>query len=109
MNHPLNALQFIANASGEIENYKHLIANADTYSRAKEKAAFALGYIECMITFLNTAIHRDNNNFTGELSDVIDNWMASIYQSLANKAIATEQDNDIVLELLKRRDYHLAD
>ena len=64
------------------------------------------GYIDCMFTFLNTMLCMENNDFTGEFNDVLDDWMAALYQTLADKAIETKQDSETIHKLLCMRDEH---
>ena len=78
------------------------IEEASTYEDAKNKGRIALGYIDCMITYLNCMITMENNDFTGELGELLDSMLASLYQKLANKAIETKQGVEIVLTLLKK-------
>ena len=100
----LNTMMFVSNAAEEITGYKAAIKNADTYDTAKRIGNMALGYINCTITFLNTMICMENNDFTAEFDEVIEAWKKSIYQAVIDKAIETDQDNDTVWRLLKLRD-----
>ena len=100
----LNAIQFVANAAEEMADYKREIKNAESYEAAKRIGAQAVGYVNCMVTFLNTMIDAENNDFTGELDEVIDEWMKAIYQCVIDKAVETEQDRETIWKLLKKRD-----
>ena len=43
-----------------------------------------------------------------ELDDVLNDWMAKMYQAIADKAIETDQPHDVVLKLLQKRDEYRA-
>ena len=101
---PLNTFKFICNAAEEITNYKNTIKTAEDFDHAKKSGQAALGYINCMITFLNTMIDRENNDFTGDFDEVLDEWYRNIYQAVIDKAIETSQDDDYVWKLLEKRD-----
>lgn len=100
----LNAIQFVANAAEEIAGYKKAIEGADSFESAKRIGNMAIGYIDCMITFMNTMICFENNDFTGALDDVIDGWKRAVYQTVIDYAVQTEQDSDTLWELMKKRD-----
>lgn len=100
----LNTMKFIANATVELTKYQNKIREAETYENARNAAHQMRGYVDCMITFLNSMICMENNDFTAELDEVIDDWMASVYQTLADKAIETKQDTEVVHKLLCMRD-----
>ena len=104
----LHTLRFVTEATKTLTNYQNLIANAEDFSKARSAARQMLGYIDCLITFNNTMICFENNDFTGELGEVIDDWIASVYDTLANKAIETKQDSDTVAKLLSKRDEHMS-
>lgn len=99
----LNNLKFIANASQDIEQYKTKIEKVDSYDRAKEIGNAALGYINCMITYLNTMIDKENNDFTGDLDEVIFEWCRSIYQVI-DKADEMNQSSDEIFRFCEARD-----
>ena len=100
----LNNLKFIANASQDIEQYKIKIEKVDSYDRAKAIGNAALGYINCMITYLNTMIDKENNDFTGDLDEVIIEWRSSIYQKVIDKADEMNQGSDEIFRLCEARD-----
>lgn len=100
----LNTMKFISNAVIELNVFKELIATAKTYEKAKEKASAMLGYIDCLTTFLNSMICLENNDFTGDFEEVIEDWQRTAYQALINKAIETKQDNSVVITLCRKRD-----
>lgn len=104
----LNTMMFISNAVTELNAYKTRIHEAETYEDAKNVAYQMMGYINSMTTFLNTMICMENNDFTAELDDVLNSWMANMYQALADKAVETKQDHDKVFKLLQKRDEHAA-
>ena len=104
----LNTMMFVSNAVQELTEYKTKIAAAETYEDAKNTARGMMGYIDCLVTFLNTMICKENNDFTAELDDVLNDWMAKMYQAIADKAIETDQPHDVVLKLLQKRDEYRA-
>ena len=53
-------------------------------------------------------ICMENNDFTGDFSEVLDGWMYKMYQTLVDKADETNQDKDIVWKLLVKRDEYTA-
>ena len=100
----LNTIQFVVNCTTEIEKYKARIRNAEDFEKARRTANALLGYIDCTITFLNTMVCMENNDFTAEFDEVIEQWQRDMYQALADKAIETKQDNDCIIRLLQKRD-----
>lgn len=100
----LNTFQFISNAAEALAKNEAEIANAETYEKARNRANHMIGYLNCLITFLNTMICLENNDFTAEYSDVLDDWQARCYQALAKKAIETEQESTVIIRILKLRD-----
>ena len=103
----LNNIKYIAKAAVHIAQYEDYIATAESYEAAKLKASEAFGFVNCMTLYTNTMVATENNDFTGELSDVLDGWMANIYEALAEKAGSTDQPQEVILNLLKHRDYYL--
>ena len=100
----LNTMKFVNNATIELTKYEARLTSSTTYESAKNTARQMLGYIDCLITFTNTMLCLENNDFTGEFCEVIDEWTSHVYQLLTNKAIETKQDHDTVMKLLQKRD-----
>ena len=100
----LNTMKFVSNTIEDLSRYKYKIESSESYEKAKEAARQMLGYIDCMITFNNTMICSENNDFTGDFCEVLDEWIVHVYQALINKAIETNQDHELILKLLKKRD-----
>lgn len=100
----LNTMKFMSNAIESLTEYKTAIATAETFEDAKNVARKMIGYIDCLITFTNTMICMENNEFTWGFSDLLDGWMHKMYQELINKATATSQNHDTVQGLLCKRD-----
>lgn len=100
----LNTMKFVANTIKELKEYEEVLNKAETYEEAANIARKMIGYIDCMITFNNTMICMENNDFTGEFDEVITEAHAHVYQLLVNKAEKTNQDKDLIWKLLKRRD-----
>lgn len=100
----LNTMKFVSNAIEALTEYKTAIAAAETFEDAKNVARKMMGYIDCLTTFTNTMICMENNEFTGDFSDLLDGWLHKMYQELINKATATSQNHDTVWNLLCERD-----
>lgn len=104
----LNTMMFVSNAITELNAYTTRIREAETYEAARNQAYQMIGYLNSLTTFLNTMICMENNDFTGEFGEVIDSWMATVYQTLANKADETKQSAGTIAQLLKKRDEYAA-
>ena len=100
----LNNIQFLVNASEEMTSYKARIRAAEDYDSAKHIAYQALGFLNCMITYLNTMICFENNDFTGDLDETIDRWRKEVFQALIDMAADTKQPQEIIWKLCRRRD-----
>ena len=100
----LNNIQFVVNAAEEMASYKSKIRAAEDYDTAKHIAYQAIGYLNCMITYLNTMICFENNDFTGDLDETIDDWRKNIFQALIDMASKTEQPSEIIWKLCRKRD-----
>lgn len=100
----LNNIQFVSDATTNFNQWINAITQAETYDKAVRKGEGALGFIDCMTTYLNCMICWDNNDFTGDLGDLLDNMTASVYQHVADKARETNQPNDVIMKLLEKRD-----
>lgn len=103
----LNNMKFVTESLTGLNGWIEAIDAAKTFEKAKEKAAAALGYIDCMITYLNCMIDKENNEFTAELDEILDTWTARVYQHIGSKAITTNQAPDTVIALLKKRDSYM--
>lgn len=102
----LNTMKFVSASVENLTEYKAAIAASETFAEAMGKARIMLGYIDCLITFNNAMICKDNNEFTADFGDLLEGWLRKMYQGLVDKAIETEQDNDTVWRLLQKRDEH---
>lgn len=102
----LNNMKFVTESLTGLSGWIEAIDDAKNFEKAKEKAA-ALGYIDCMITYLNCMIDKENNEFTTELDEILDTWTARVYQHIADKAVMTDQTADAVVALLKKRDSYM--
>ena len=101
---PLNTMKYVASMTEEIASYKAAIKAAETYEAAKGVARQMLGYIDCAITFLNTMICMENNDFTVEFDEVIEGWQVAMYQLLIDKALETKQSHEVIWKLCQKRD-----
>lgn len=100
----LNTMKFMYNAITEFNKWLKAIEDAAEYNKAEEKAAAAIGFIDCLHTFNNSMICTENNDFTGDTCEMLDEMEAEVYNKLANKAADTNQDAEKVMKLLKKRD-----
>lgn len=100
----LNTMKFMSNAIENLTEYKTAIAAAETFKDAQKQALAMMGYIDCLTTFLNTMICVENNDFTGDFGELLDDWMHKLYQELAIKADETKQPSEVILKLLNKRD-----
>ena len=100
----LNSIQFVANAAEEMASYKTKIRAAEDYDTAKRIAFQAVGYLNCMTTFLNTMICIENNDLTGDLDETLESWERNIWQAMIDNATKTKPDNELIARLCRRRD-----
>lgn len=100
----LNNIKFLCEATTTFNSWLKAIDDSETYEGAKLPGNAAFGFIDCMTVYLNTMITMENNDFTGDLGEVLDGWTASVYQHMAEKAIETKQTSETVMKLLKSRD-----
>lgn len=102
----LNNIKFITESNNEIERFISEIKNSENYKNAKSIGNMALGHINCMITYLNCMIDKENNDFTEQLDEQIESWTESIYNEMAKKAITSKEDKEVVLKCIKKRNEH---
>lgn len=100
----LNTMVFVSNMVENLVKTENGIKDAGTYENAKSRSNYMLGYIDALITFNNTMLCLENNDFTGDFDDVIYNWKKRVYQALADKAIETKQEKEIIQSILQKRD-----
>ena len=105
----LNNLKFVSKATVSMNDWFEGINKAETFEKAKEKAAAALGYIDCMTDYLNCMLDKENNDFTSELDPLLDAWVAKVYGSLGMRAVETNQSAEVITKLLKKRDWYSED
>lgn len=102
----LNTTKYIVESTKAINKWFDYIDEAETYDKAKKAGNSAIGYIDSMVTFLNCMVDKENNDFTAELDDVIEDWLVELYQKMADKAIEVNEPTEKVVELLEKRDAH---
>lgn len=100
----LNTVKFISNATTEFNEWMKAIEEAKDYETAKNKARCTFGYIDCMIVFLNSMIDKENNDFTADLDELIDEWKSNVYQKVADKADEMNEAPEEIMKLLQKRD-----
>lgn len=100
----LNNVKFLCEATTTFNEWVEAIDKSETYEDARRPGCAALGFIDCMTVYLNTMIAMENNGFVAELDEVLEDWTASVYQHMADKAIETNQPHEVIMKLLKRRD-----
>lgn len=97
----LNNVKFISNAAQEMKTMCEAILADDTFESAQNTARGALGFVNCMIVYLNTMLATENNDYTADLDKTLDGWCVDIYQCLAEKAEKTNQPPDVIVRCLK--------
>lgn len=100
----MNNIAFLCEATTSFNGWLEEIEKSETYEDARRPGSSAFGFIDCMKVYLNSMIDKENNDFTADLDEVLDNWIASVYQHMADKAIETKQPNETVMNLLRARD-----
>lgn len=100
----LNTMVFVSNVVENLVKTENGIKDADTYENARLRSNYMLGYIDALITFNNTMVCLENNDFTGDFDNVIYNWKRKTYQAVIDKAIATEQKEEEIWRVLRLRD-----
>lgn len=104
----LNICKLISNAAQDIADNIGGIEKADSYEKVTHIASMGQGYIECMAMVVDTMICKEDNDFTAEMDEVIDGWMADIFQTVAKKAIELGEPADVVQKALTLRDKYRA-
>ena len=102
----LNTLKFISNATTRLTEVFTKIKHAETYKAARIEAVGAMGYIDCVVTFLNTLLCSENNTLTGELHELIYTWRDKVWDSLAMNAIATKQDPSVLERIMDKKELY---
>lgn len=100
----LNTMKYVSAAAEQLAEYERGIKNAETYDVARRIANRMLGYIECMNTFTNVMIDKENNDFTADLEDTLIEWQSRVYGAMGIKAIDTNQNSALIIKLLEARD-----
>ena len=100
----MNTMMYVSNLIEQLVEYETEIKNADTFEHAKQVANQMRGYINGAHTVMNTMICMENNDFTGNMDDVLLHWESRCYGALGCKAADTKQDPDKVMKLLSMRD-----
>lgn len=100
----LNAMVFVSDAAEEVAKIKDRIKAAEDFGAAEAAFRHMAGYIDALNTFNNAMVCLENNDFTGDFGDVIDNWMRKAWQALIDKAAETGQSKDVIQKLLEKRD-----
>ena len=100
----MNTMMYVSNLIEQMAEYQSIIKNAKDYDEAKRWASRMIGFIDGAHTVANTMICKENNDFTGEMSDVLAHWEARVYETLAHKAIEFKMDHDLIMKLLTTRD-----
>lgn len=82
----LNTVKFIAEATRGFDSWVKSIDGAEDLEEARKRGNAAIGYIDCMTVFLNTMIDKENNDFTEELDEMLEEWTVKVYNHMADKA-----------------------
>lgn len=99
----LNNIKFVVEATATFNKWLDAIDNANSYEEAKKPANAAFGFIDCMTTYLNCMITFENNEFTGDLDEVLTGWETEVYQRMIDKAAQTNQQQSIIQSLMEKR------
>ena len=100
----MNKLSFLSLARDQFRVWLDRIDASETYDKAQASGNAAIGFVDCMIVYLNAQISPADNGFTGELDQMLDIWSAEIYQHMINKAVKTGQPNNTIIALCKTRE-----
>ena len=68
----INIMELIASAGQEVGNYKEWINKAETEERVKAVGNTALGFLNGMNVVINSMICFENNDFTGDFGEWVD-------------------------------------
>jgi len=105
----LNIFKMIKEATVQVDEYKAMIENAETYDEAKKAGLQAVGYVNCLITMSNTMICMENNGITQQLDSLENQFLSEIFQAMADNAQKTNQPTELLFKLFDKRDeYHEA-
>ena len=83
----INNMDLVASASQEIANYKKWINEADTDTRVKAVGNAALGFINGMNVVVNSMLSFENNDFTGDFGEWLDEQEKTIKQYVKQQCI----------------------
>lgn len=100
----LNTMQFLSDTLERLTELKEQINQSETYEKARNIANAMQGYLDCLNTFNNTMICKENNDFTADFDDLLCSWHVKTAQALINKAEQTGQRHEIIYDLLVKRD-----
>lgn len=100
----LNNIKFLCDATTTFNAWLKAIDDADSYEDARNRGNSAMGFIDCMMVYMNSMLAVENNDFTEQLDEVLEDWAASVYQHMSDKAIATNQPTEVVLKLMRKHD-----
>ena len=102
----VNEMRFITEMVVLInESIKDITADdCSRWESACQRAKYALGMTDSLITFTNCMISAENNNFTADMGEVEDNLKADIYQALAQAAMKFKKDDATISKYFEKRD-----
>lgn len=83
----INNMDLVVSAAVEIANYKKWINEAETEERAKAAGNAALGFFNGMTVTINAMICTENNDFTGDFGEWLDEQEKAIKQCVKQKCI----------------------
>ena len=102
----LNIMRYIAEMSTNINIIIKAISECDDIEKARRLANRAAGYVDSLTIMSNTMICFENNWFTGQMSELEDEFMSKIYQALCDVAI-TIDDDDLICKYAEKRDEYI--
>ena len=96
------SLLFIHEATVKLIDYESAIETSDTYEKAKSIAHKALGFIDCLVIYNNLLICSENNGFTEEFDELLEELTARVYRSMADAAIRHDEPYEVIHKLITK-------
>lgn len=83
----INNIDLTVSAGRELENYKGWIDKAETIERTKAVGNAALGFINGMNMTVNAMICTENNEFTGDFGEWLDEQKELVMIAVKQKCL----------------------
>ena len=91
----INNIDLTVSAGHELENYKEWIDKAETIERAKAAGNAALGFINGMNMTVNAMICTENNDFTGDFGEWLDDQKQLVMIAVRQKCFMLVDEIEI--------------